>query len=61
MTALVDTGAYSSLLRQDIFTQIVNTVHRRFLLRPSSKLRGVSGAQLDVIGRTYVHVDNVKC
>lgn len=59
MIGLVDTGASSSLLREDIFLAMAKKVRRTHFIRGSQPLQGIAGVRLPLIGCTEVKVDRV--
>jgi hypothetical protein len=54
VSALVDTGASSSLLREDIFLAMANRVKRAHYIKESRPLQGISGKRLPLVGCTEV-------
>ena len=52
--ALVDTGASCSLLRQDVFQQLVIQTHRTLYINPTVLLK-VTGTPLDMVGRICIN------
>lgn len=59
ISALVDTGASSSLLREDIFLAMARKVRRTHFVRATHQLQGISGSTLPLKGRTEVKIDKV--
>ena len=59
ISGLVDTGASSSLLREDIFLAMANRVKRTHYVRSTRPLQGISGKTLPLLGWTEVKVDKI--
>lgn len=59
ITGLVDTGASSSLLREDIFMAMAKRVRRTHYVRNTQPLQGIAGVRLPLTGCTEVKVDRI--
>ena len=59
MSGLVDTGASSSLLREDIFIAKTNRVKRMHFVRATQPLQGIAGVRLPLVGCTEVKIDKI--
>jgi transposase InsO family protein len=59
ISALIDTGASSSLLREDVFMAMAKRVRRVHYIRNTQPLQGIAGVRLPLTGCTEVKVDKV--
>ena len=57
--ALLDTGASCSLLRRDIFEQIVGKTHQICHLLKTPRMQAVNGTEIQAIGQTEIQLDLV--